>query len=270
MSATIWGCRGSLATPGPATVRYGGNTSCVHVRTASGRTVVLDAGTGARALGKRIVADGVEQLDLFLTHLHLDHVEGLGFFEPLFDPGVTVTIHGPRPDEQSLEKWISTYLSPPFFPVPFERVPARIEFIEVWHDRYVVDGLAITAAPVSHPGRTVGYRLEEAGRTHAFVPDNEPGLDPEAALELATGADVLFHDAQYTEEEYATRVGWGHASLPDFARLVRTASPGQVVMFHHDPAHSDEQLEQMEREARGLCARDDVQLGREGLEIQLA
>src|SRR6476661_2764069 len=113
MKATIWGCRGSLATPGPATVRYGGNTSCVHVRTASGRTVVLDAGTGARALGKRIVADGVEQLD---------HVEGLGFFEPLFDPAATVTIHGPRPDEQSLEKWISTYLSPPFFPVPFERV----------------------------------------------------------------------------------------------------------------------------------------------------
>jgi ribonuclease BN (tRNA processing enzyme) len=149
-------------------------------------------------------------------------------------------------------------------------VPARIEFIEVWHDRYVVDGLAITAAPVSHPGRTVGYRLEEAGRTLAFVPDNEPGLDPEAALELATGADVLFHDAQYTEEEYATRVGWGHASLPDFARLVRTASPGQVVMFHHDPSHSDEQLEQMERDARGLCVRDDVQLGREGLEIQLA
>ena len=231
---------------------------------------MLDAGTGARSLGQAIVADGVEQLDLFLTHLHLDHVEGLGFFAPLFDPAATVTIHGPRPGDESLEKWISTYLSPPFFPVPFERVPARIEFIEVWHERYDVDGLAITAAPVSHPGRTVGYRLEEAGRTLAFVPDNEPGLDPEAALELATGADVLFHDAQYTEEEYATRVGWGHASLPDFARLVRTASPGKVVMFHHDPSHSDEQLERMERDARGLCARDDVQLGREGLEIQLA
>ena len=270
MKTTIWGCRGSLATPGPATVRYGGNTSCVHVRTKSGRTVVLDAGTGARSLGQRLVGEGVDRLDLFLTHLHLDHVEGLGFFGPLFEPDATVTIHGPRPGDRSLEQWIATYLSPPFFPVPFERIPARIEFMEVVPGRYEVDGLRITAASVSHPGNTVGYRLEEAGRTLAFVPDNEPGLDPDAALELATGADVLFHDAQYTEEEYGTRVGWGHASLPDFARLVRRAKPGRVVMFHHDPSHSDEQLERMEQDARGLCERDDVQLGREGLEIELA
>src|SRR3954467_6644680 len=141
MKATIWGCRGSLATPGPATVRYGGNTSCVHVRTASGRTVVLDAGTGARSLGKALLAEGVQQLDLFLTHLHLDHVEGLGFFEPLFDPDFTLRIWGPRPDGGSLKDELATYLSPPFFPLPFDKIPAQIDFTEIEAESWTVAGL---------------------------------------------------------------------------------------------------------------------------------
>jgi phosphoribosyl 1,2-cyclic phosphodiesterase len=270
VKATVWGCRGSLATPGPTTVRYGGNTSCVHVQTASGKTVVLDAGTGIRPLGVAVAAAGVRRIELLLTHLHLDHVEGLGFFAPLFDADTVVTVHGPRPDGSSLASWIATYLSPPFFPLPFEEIPARVEFVEVWHEQFVVDGVAVTAAPVAHPGRTLGYRLEESGHTLAFVPDNEPGIDPHAATALAAGVDVLFHDAQYTAGEYESRVGWGHASLPDFSRVVREAEPRSVVMFHHDPSHSDDDLERMEEEARSLCDRDDVRLAREGLEVDVA
>jgi phosphoribosyl 1,2-cyclic phosphodiesterase len=270
MKAKIWGCRGSLATPGPSTVRYGGNTSCVEVTSSTGATLVLDAGTGIRPLGVSLVARGVTDLHLLLTHLHLDHVEGLGFFAPLFEPGSVVTIHGPRQEEVSLRDRIAGYLSPPFFPVPFERIPAAIEFVEIWEDRWALDGVRVSSAPVHHPGPTVGYRLEEKGRSLAYVPDNESALDRDAALAVADGADVLLHDAQYTQSEYATRIGWGHAALPDFAQIVRAAQPRRAVMFHHDPSHSDDQLEEMEAVTRELAERDSLRLGREGLELDLS
>jgi phosphoribosyl 1,2-cyclic phosphodiesterase len=268
MQAKVWGCRGSLATPGKATVRYGGNTTCVEIR-APGGVVVLDAGTGIRPLGKEMHANGVIEADLLLTHLHLDHVEGLGFFEPLFDPNFTLRIWGPHPDGGSLKEQLSAYLSPPFFPLPFEKIPARIEFAEVETDSWLVAGLKVKAAPVRHRGRTVGYRLENGARSLAFVPDNEPGLDPESGLELASDADILLHDSQYTADEYATRVGWGHTSLPDYATYVEAARPIRAIMFHHDPAHSDEQLEGMEAVVRALTGREDIELAREGMTIDL-
>lgn len=258
-----------MATPGPATVRYGGNTSCVEVRSRSDEVIVLDAGTGIRELGAKLVKQDVKVVYLLLTHMHLDHVEGLGFFGPLFDPECAVHFFGPRPDEHSLRERISGYVSPPLFPVPFEQVPGRPTFTEVWEDEWEVGGVRVRSAPVQHPGRTVGYRLEEAGRTLAFIPDNEPGLDSQSGLALASGADVMLHDAQYTSEEYASRVGWGHSALPDFAAVVRAAAPGRALMFHHDPAHADERLEEMLETARDLTDREDVELACEGLEIDL-
>jgi phosphoribosyl 1,2-cyclic phosphodiesterase len=265
MKATIWGCRGSLATPGPSTVRYGGNTSCVEIRARSGAVIVLDAGTGIRLLGNRLVAEGVREIDLLLTHLHLDHVEGLGFFGPLFDPECAVTVHGPRPDGGTLAERVAGYLSPPFFPVPFERIPARIEFVEIWQDSFGLDGVAVTAAPVRHPGPTVGYRIEEGEASLAFIPDNEPGLDHGSGLDLAGGVNVLIHDAQYTDDEYSTRVGWGHSSQSDLARFVAEAAPRETVMFHHDPSHTDEQLEQMEADIRAVTGNEELHLACEQL-----
>lgn len=270
MKATIWGCRGSLATPGLATVRYGGNTSCVEIRAASGAVVVLDAGTGIRLLGNRLVSERVRSVDLLLTHLHLDHVEGLGFFGLLFDPEATIRIHGPRPDGGSLEERIAGYLSPPFFPVPFEKIPARIEFVELWQDTFTIDAVRVTSSPVQHPGPTVGYRLDDEHASLAFIPDNEPGLEPESGLSLAAGVDLLIHDAQYTDEEYLTRVGWGHSSQTDLARFVRAAEPRRTLLHHHDPSHGDDQLEQMERTVRELTGRDTLQLAREQLELDLS
>jgi phosphoribosyl 1,2-cyclic phosphodiesterase len=269
MKVKIWGCRGSLATPGAETVHYGGNTSCVEVTSAAGATIVLDAGTGVRHLGIDLVARGVRHIDLLLTHLHLDHIEGLGFFAPLFDPGCSVHIHGPRPEGGSLRERITGYLSPPFFPVPFDRIPATVDFEEVWKEGWALDGVAVLAAPVQHPGPTVGYRLDEGSRSLAYVPDNEPALDRDAGLGLADKVDLLLHDAQYTEAEYASRSGWGHAALPDFAQVVRSASPRRALMFHHDPSHSDSKLEEMEAVARELAEHEQVALGREGLEIDL-
>jgi phosphoribosyl 1,2-cyclic phosphodiesterase len=269
MRATIWGCRGSLATPGSSTLRYGGNTTSVELRTSSGGLIVLDAGTGIRPLGTSLRSEHPPQIHLLLTHMHLDHVEGLGFFAPLFDPACTITIWGPRPDKASLRDHLATYLSPPLFPVPFELFPSTIEVIEISEDSWEMDGVRITSAPVRHPGPTLGYRIEENGLAFAFIPDNEPGLDAESGLALAAGANLLVHEAQYPHDEYTTRVGWGHTSIPDLAAYVRAADPRRTVMFHHDPSHGDDVLEAMERTARELAGRETIELAREGVELVL-
>ncbi len=268
MEARIWGCRGSLATPGEGTVRYGGNTTCVELRTSTGAVVVLDAGTGIRDLGKTLVGS-VTQIDLLLTHLHLDHIEGLGFFAPLFDPACTVRVHGPRPDGGTLAEMIATYLSPPYFPVPFDRIDASISFVEIERETFELDGLRVSSVPVKHPGPTLAYRLSENGSSLAFVPDNEPGLERRSGLEVAGDADLLLHDSQYTDEEYAARIGWGHCSLTHFTAYLRDAAPARAVMVHHDPAHDDSQLEQMLDSARASSGHDHLELGHEGLELSL-
>jgi phosphoribosyl 1,2-cyclic phosphodiesterase len=254
--ATIWGCRGSLATPGEPTIRYGGNTTSVEVRSAAGRIVILDAGTGIRPLGLALADERPRRIDLILTHLHLDHVEGLGFFAPLFDPDCAITIWGPHQEGSSLRERVADYLSPPLFPLPFAEFGSHIEFREVGSESWQLDGLNVTAAPVRHPGSTLGYRLEEDGRVFAFIPDNELGLEPESGLALAERADVLFHDAQYTPDEYRARNGWGHTSIEDLPRFLTTADPGRTVMFHHDPTHADGALEAMHERVRELTGRN--------------
>ena len=267
MKAAIWGCRGTLPAPGPTTVRYGGNTSCVAVETADGRLVVLDGGSGIRPLGNVLAANPPRELDILLTHMHLDHVTGLGFFAPLF-MDTTVRIWGPRPPGAPLAESIDSYLSPPLFPVRFADIPARIEVTEVGEETWMIGGLSVTTAHVQHPGGAFGYRLEEGGGTLAFIPDNELGLDADAGVELATEVDVLFHDAQYTDAEYPDKVGWGHSSLPDFAAFVRRTEPGRALMFHHDPEHDDATLEAMRDEATRLAGRE-IELAAEGLVVEV-
>jgi phosphoribosyl 1,2-cyclic phosphodiesterase len=266
MRVRVWGCRGSLATPGRDAAGYGGNTSCVEVRTASGRLIVLDGGTGIRLLGLTVEPD-VTEIDILLTHMHLDHVEGLGFFAPFFDPARTIRFWGPRPGELSLADQVALYLSPPFFPRKFGTFGSKVEFHEVWSDTWSLDGVRISSAPVEHPGPTVGYRLEENGRVLAYIPDNELGLKPEAGAELAAGADVLFHDAQYTREEYDARVGWGHSAIDDFAAYVERAKPGRALMFHHDPTHGSADLERMLSAAQGHSNGVPVELASEAMDF---
>jgi phosphoribosyl 1,2-cyclic phosphodiesterase len=281
MRLRIWGCRGSLATPGPDTVRYGGNTSCVELRGTDGSLLVFDAGTGIRGLGGSLVREGPKTIHLLLTHLHLDHIEGLGFFAPLHDPEAEIHVYGPAAPDRGLRDRIAEYLSPPWYPLTFDALPARFSFHELERDGWDIGGLRLRSTPVRHPGPTIGYRVEENGRSFAFVPDNEPALDgpvgelPDDALSglpVAAEADLLFHDAQYTASEYEERVGWGHSSIPDFAAFVRRADPAQVLMFHHDPAHSDGDVEAMHEEAKRLAGAlgDRVAIAREGLELELA
>ena len=279
MRARIWGCRGSLATPGPDTIGYGGNTPCVEVRADDETIVVLDAGTGIRLLGQRLANRPSCVIHLLLTHLHLDHVEGLRFFVPLWKPDTRLHVWGPRSQRWSLRERIARYFSPPFFPIELRDVPSSVSFHDVPDHEWQIGSLRVTAGAVSHPGPTVGFRLEQGGGSLAYIPDHEPvvggGLDDYAAdwisgLPLASGADVLLHDAQYSEAEYPERVGWGHSSVAAAAAFARAAGVGQLVLFHHDPLHGDAELELLEDRARelwdGIGGRPPT-LAREGMEI---
>jgi phosphoribosyl 1,2-cyclic phosphodiesterase len=254
MQARVWGCRGSLAAPGAETVRYGGNTSCIEVRLASGHVLVLDAGTGIRALGAAMESDPVDEVHILLTHLHMDHLQGLGFFRPLFRPGVDVHIWGPPSPVQSLADRIAIYLSPPLFPVALSDIPSTLTFHNASEDPVTIGSATVRAANVAHQGPTVGYRIEEAGRSFAYLPDHEPSLGVELAdqppswisgHDVARDVDVLFHDAQYGDDEYPKHVGWGHSAFEHVISFARKAEVGTVVLFHHDPYHTDDELDQL-------------------------
>jgi phosphoribosyl 1,2-cyclic phosphodiesterase len=276
----IWGCRGSLPTPGAETVRYGGNTSCVEVMLADDGVLVLDAGTGIRPLGAELAERGIRQLHLLLTHLHLDHLEGLRFFDPLWDAGVSVDIWGPSSPVSSLRDRISRSFSPPLFPLELSDVPAGVAFHDVPPDPWELGGVTVSAALVVHPGSTVGYRIETTSASFAYLPDHEPALagaiagkprDWLSGGSLAEDVDLLLHDAQYFEDEYPRRIGWGHSSVADAVAYADAVGARRLLLFHHEPLHDDDSLDRLEARARELAGRngDRPTLAREGMVVEL-
>jgi phosphoribosyl 1,2-cyclic phosphodiesterase len=276
--ARIWGCRGSLATPGRETLRYGGNTSCVQVELDDGTFVILDAGTGIRALGLELADNGGGPIHVCLTHLHLDHIEGLGFFAPIWQPGNEVHVWGPPSATRTLEERIARYLSAPLFPVELVEIPAKLVFHDVPAEPWEINGVRVTAARVSHPGATLGYRVEANGSALAYIPDHEPALgvaleqltsDWVSGFPIAAGATVLLHDAQYTEKEYWSHVGWGHSSVTQAVGFGRLAEVGRLFLFHHDPLHSDADLVSLQATARELWQGLEAppELAYEGMQI---
>ena len=280
MKVTIWGCRGSLASPGPETVRFGGQTSCVTVHLSDGSLLILDAGTGIRRLGMALGHDHPERIDIFITHLHTDHIEGLRFFDPIWDPSVELNVWGPPSPIRELRSRIAPYFAPPFFPVHLRNIPSHPEFRDTPTTTWRIGSADVTAQLVKHPGPTVGYRVEENGAALAYLPDHEPALGSDlstveaewiSGIALAEGAAVLLHDAQYTQEEYGERVGWGHSSTEDVVTFARRAGSRRLVLFHHDPLHTDEQLERILARANEVTASGDgqVELAREGMTFEL-
>jgi ribonuclease BN (tRNA processing enzyme) len=276
----VWGARGSLSAPGPATVGYGGNTSCVELEFSDGATLILDAGSGIRELGQRIAERDPGVVHICLTHLHLDHVEGLGFFAPLWSAGWQIHFWGPPSTTATLRERVQRYLSPPLFPVGLSETPAEVVFQDVPREPWRLGSAVVEAQEVEHRGPTLGYRIEDEGQVFVYLPDHEPyltaALDDErkwvSGWALAAGADLLFHDSQYTDEEYATRLGWGHSSVTHTAAFARAAGVRQLAMFHHDPMRSDHELEELyDRVAEDV--RDDQEpplIAREGLQIALS
>lgn len=276
MRARIWGVRGSVPVPGPGTRRFGGNTSCVQVTAEDGCELILDAGTGIRELGAAM-ARRCRRLHILLTHLHLDHIQGLMFFAPFFDPEVEITVWGPPAGGRSLRQRLARYISNPLSPIEISELPARVAFRDAPPESWRIGGVEVRAALVAHRGPTLGYRLGESGTSLCYLPDHEPALGADIAntdpawisgYGLARGASLLIHDCQYAESEYRARRGWGHSSLPDALAFARRCDAERVLLVHHDPWHDDAFLEGLDSEAStrwaDLGASGSVKLGREG------
>ena len=251
MQVKVWGARGSVPSPGPETTRYGGNTSCVQLTLSDGSVVVLDAGTGIRHLGLTL-AGGVDRVHILLTHLHLDHIQGLMFFAPCFQPQTEIVVWGPKSPEASLQDRIARYISAPLSPVEVRELPCDVSFRDAPATEWRVGPARIQAASVTHRGPTLGYRVSDGDTSLCYIPDHEPGLgasledlEPEwiSGHDLACRADLLIHDCQYSDEEYPRHVGWGHSRLSDALTFARRVEAKRLLCFHHDPMHTDDHLD---------------------------
>jgi phosphoribosyl 1,2-cyclic phosphodiesterase len=255
MKIKIWGARGSIPAPGPETMRYGGNTSCVEVTLEDGTTIILDAGTGIRNLG--LVLPRIERpVHVLLTHLHLDHIQGIMFFAPAFRPESEIVIWGPASPEATLRDRIGRYISAPLAPVEVRELPSLV-FRDAEPAQWRIGSAHITAEAVTHRGPTLGFRIEEGDTTLTYIPDHEPGLGAPleqledewiSGFDLANGASMLIHDCQYTDEEYPNHIGWGHSPMSDALAFAHRAHVKRVLMFHHDPLHSDNFLDALGRD----------------------
>lgn len=279
MQVRLWGTRGSVARAGPGTVTYGGDTASVEV--SSGEAVLaLDAGSGIVPLGGSLLGR-CRRIDILLTHLHMDHIQGLGFFRPLFDPAIEVHIWGPVSTTMDLADRLRRYLSPPLFPVRLRDLDVTLH--DVSPGTIEVGDLRVTADLVIHPGTTLGYRIEAAGgRTFCYLPDHEPALGvrnfPEVPVwtsgyALARNADLLIHDTQYTDDEYQERTGWGHSTLEHAMKFAALTGARHMVTFHHDPEHTDGFLDGRLEAARAEWGEDQpftVTAGRPGTSFDLS
>ena len=278
MRVKFWGTRGTRPTPGPSTLRYGGNTACVEVRTSADELIIIDSGSGICELGNAL--SGPVKAHLLISHTHWDHIQGFPFFGPNFARGSKLTVIGPKGSMKSLQSAFADQMDPVYFPLTMDQMPVELEFREMLPgESFEAAGVKVTPHTMRHPIATFGYRLEEGGRTFVFATDQEPWADPEALerkvermhaekrpaeeidalwpmnyIDWCRDADLIVHDAQYSREEYRSRVGWGHSSF-DYALLVaRQAAARRLAFFHHEPMHSDHQIEAMVEEAIGSDA----------------
>lgn len=277
MKIKLWGVRGSIPTTGPETEFYGGNTSCVTVA-HDDYVLVLDGGTGIRQLTGNNYPAG-KRIDVLLTHLHLDHIQGLGFFSPLFDVSKEVHIWGPASSSQSLFARLSRYLSPPLFPVLLRDLPCKLHLHEIGNSHFEAGPFRIQSNYIIHPGPTVGYRIANSRSVFTFIPDHEPALGEKGIIkekkwvsgfDLAEGVDLLLHDGQYTRDEYLPRRGWGHSCIDDACLFASLAEVKKVLLTHHDPTHTDAFLDDMFSNFKKAAGNiPSAALAKEGSEIEM-
>ena len=271
MKITIWGCRGSLPSPGVEKNIHGGNTSCVQVEHEDS-CFILDGGSGIQSLGVEL-SPKINEINILLTHLHLDHIMELGYFIPFYNPNVTVNIYGPSSSNENLTQRLRRYFSPPLFPVRLNKLPAKINIIEVNNSKFRIDDFEIECEYICHPGPTVAYRCKMGNSSFAYMPDHEPALaspqfpnlpDWTSGYNIAKDVDLLFHDGQYSEQEYKTRIGWGHSSIGDAIEFGKMTNVKKMILFHHDPMKTDVKLVQdFEEGIKDLKYDFDLSLGKE-------
>lgn len=276
MKINLWGVRGSIQTSGPNTKNYGSRTSCTLV-SEDGHSLILDAGSGIQQFNSLNLPH--KNIHILLTHLHMDHILGLGFFNPFFIPGQDVHIWGPTAVTQSLRSRLGRYLSPPLFPVLLRDLPCKLTFHEIGNSEFEVEHFKIKTNYIIHPGPTMGFRVTGKKSAFTYIPDHEPALGRNGMIldtkwisgyNLAAGADLLYHDAQYSSEEYENKKGWGHSSMKDAILFASICKVKKLLLAHHDPSHSDEQLnnlfESLQLNKKNLL---QCEMAEEGKEINL-
>lgn len=271
--ARFWGVRGSISCPGPTHARYGGHTSCVEVRCGD-RLIILDGGSGLRCLGDVLGAEHPIEGDMLLTHSHIDHIIGIPFFQPFFQSKSAFRLWAGHLDHGSggLRAALGGFMQAPLFPVPPQVFDAALEYrdFDPGATLELGDGVRIRTAPLNHPNNATGYRVEFGGRSICYVTDTEhvPGEPDQNILGLIAGADVMIYDSTYTDAEFPEHVGYGHSTWQEGVRLAEAAGVGRLVIFHHDPSHTDDIMDTIAEEAAAM--RPGTVVAREGMTLSVA
>lgn len=281
MKLIIWGARGSIPVSGPQYIKYGGDTTCAEISTKSGEVVILDAGTGLRTLGNRMLKEKRKEFHFLLTHAHWDHLMGLPFFKPLYRKDSTMYFHGCTFSQQSVRTLLENTMRAPFFPVDLSGVAAQLKFDDVCHLSHVFCGLTCLSVPLSHPNNGFGFRLTGEGKSVVFIPDNELSLvHPEGRafeeyVKFCEDADVLMHDGEYRPEEYqAFSKGYGHSIFLDTVRLGVEAKVRKLLLWHTNQDRFDDDADKLLEQARAEAKRlgnssMEIEIARQGMEIEL-
>jgi len=266
MLIRCWGSRGSISVSGKEYIKYGGDTTCIEVVGSSGDLIILDAGTGIRRLGNKLMHEKHSEINIFFTHSHWDHLSGFPFFKPLYHGHSRIHIRGPRTTQDSIMKIISHTMTPPYFPVELEDINADIEFLTTTHETIEVGSMTVKTIPLSHTNKGVGYRIEEGGKSFVFLTDNElthkhpSGMERSDYVEFSEGADLLFHDAEYTPKEYGYTKGWGHSVYVDTLDMAIEAGVKELGLFHHNQDRTDKAIDEINEDCNRIIKERKVEL----------
>ena len=285
----FWGVRGSIPTPGPETIRYGGNTSCSELR-HNGKLFILDAGSGLRVLGNELLKSGIPvTASIFISHMHWDHIQGIPFFTPAFIPNNKFTFYGSEPAGKDLFTIIADQMDPTYFPIEMKEMGSTMNFKSLFEGKYKIEGIEVETIYVNHPGNALGYKFHLNNKTLVYISDNEPfpkidendksnqimlGEDSNQKLiNFISNVDVLVHDAQYTQDEYEKKVTWGHSPVEYTVDIAMKAGVKKLVLFHHDPLHNDDMIDHMLNLARNHAQNNgssmEILAASEGLTIEI-
>ena len=282
----FWGVRGSIPTPGPSTVRYGGNTPCTELRFSDDKFFVLDAGSGLRELGLSLLKSGKKlHAHIFISHMHWDHIQGIPFFVPALLPGNQFIFHGAEDPNKSLKEILANQMNPINFPIKMDDMASNLNFEAFDVGTYEVEGVKVETMRLNHPGKALGYKFYVEGKTVVYVSDNEPQKNEydhensnvlsfnDILLDFTKNADILIHDAQYTPDEFKTRVTWGHSPYDFTVSLAMKSNVKKLVIFHHDPVHDDDFVDDLILAAKNIAkeAGSDLDIlgAKEGLELMV-
>ena len=266
MIIRCWGARGSIPVSGPEYLTYGGDTTCLEIRTKNDEIIIIDSGSSIRRLGNKLITEGRREFTMIFTHAHWDHVMGFPFFKPIYTSKCKINICGCPMAQSTVKEMISRVMSPPYFPVSYNDILAEITYDSNCENSFTIDSVEVTPIPLSHPNQGFGYKFVEDGKSLVFLTDNElnlrhpGGLDYGDYLKFSSGADLLIHDAEYTEDDYAKTKGWGHSIYTDALRLAMEAHVKQFGLFHHNQDRSDDGIDQMIRKCDAIIKRNKVSL----------